>query len=1697
MRKVVKITLFIVFSIFMLLLGAIIYLNSPRGQNFVRGRAEAYLQTKLKTIVHIGHLGYGFPKYIVLADVLFLDEAKDTLLSGGELKIDLSMLKLFHKKVDIQELILKDIHSHIYRNRPDTTYNFSYIMAAFSSNKPQTTTKGTSSSLQIDLDGVKLDDIHVRFDDYTGGMRFAVDLEHLDLKMKKLDLDSMLFHIKDLNVAGLQTYYSQDSSYLPINANHTKTKLNLIADNVNLQRIGLNYDDNLNKFLFGLKLEELQLQLNKFRLADDIIDVKKLVTKNTDIVLTMGSLTTTPAFIDTLIKIDTTNGWNINAGDVDLANVNFKMDDNSQPKQKLGLDYYHLNLKNTVLQIKNFLYTSDTIAGSVKHFSGTEQCGLDVKELITDFNSNPKGATLSNLYFKTSSSLVQDHLEVHYPSVASVIKRQQLLQLKLHIVNSVIGLHDLLMFAPQLKDYELLNKFKNNSSLKVEASITGYLNNMDIAHFYASGLSNTEVLLNGRLSGLPDAKDISYNLQVMRFVSSRKDVSGFIPDSVLSSVRLSDKFGVMGQIAGTQTNYNTDLLLVSTDGRAYIKGTLSMPPGKNKEQYDLFVKTDNLNIGRILKQDSLMGIVSANIKAKGQSFDVKTMAAAIDAEVSGAEIKGYNYHDIKMHATVAQQQGNMNFSSDDSNFKVSLTASGDFTGKYAAVKSDIQIDSVNFKAIKLYSSELRVRGTIHADFPELNPDYPRGRFVWQQPVIVADGKRYFMDSVYVVSNPNADIGQNIIANFDVIQATVTGKTPLTKIGVIIQDHINRHYTFPATDSINNATAITTTGEQGSEDFRIKVKAKSVPAKQVKKDTIAKPSDYNLSLNARVIDKPLLHSLFPGLTSFDSIHVDANLTPRNLALNIKVPNLVYGSTVVQNGIAQIRGSDSAFTYKVTVDELQQSKFIFWYANVHGNLDQNTLTTNISLSDPSDKERFAITASIRQSGDSQVIQLRPGLKLDYNEWTVTEPNRIVLGKGGFYVQNFEISNGGQYIKANSATAKVNTPLKIDITNFMLSNITASISHGDTLLAGGILGATINIDQLYPYPKVTSDLVILQLSVLGDTLGDLRGQVNNNQENVLDTKMTLKGQGNDLALSGSYYLKQDNGNDFNFNLDVNALAPRSFESLAMNEIHNSSGYIRGNLKGTGTVFSPQVTGELHTDNLATTVTRLNAHFKMPAEKMVFSENTVTFNNFNLIDEKGNKAVVNGDIGTKYLPELNFNLTVEANEWRAVHSTLKENKEYYGDLLLTANLTIKGTSNAPYVDGNIFVLKGTKLTITNPDTNPEIQNTKGVVEFVNMRDTSNDKYLIITKKDTVTHKFAHGTDINVNITVNKDAEFSLIIDRASGDFLTVKGEAYLNTAVTPGGVITLSGNYALHSGEYQLNYNFIKRKFLIQDGSSITFAGDPLKGTSLDVTAIYSAKIPPYDLVMRQVPDPAQLNYFKQTLPFEVDLHMAGPVMQPAITFDVQLPENKVYPLTPDQIELVEGKLNQLRTDTAELNKQVFAVLILGRFVSDDPFSSSSTDLQFTAMQSVSTFIGEQLNRAAGKLVKGIDLSADLATAEDYTTGDMRQRTDLNLAASKQLMNDRLKLTVGNDFELEGPQTSNQQSSYLPSNLAADYLLSADGRYTMRVYRKNYDEGVLEGFVTETGLDFIVSFDYNNFKYIFRKEKPKKEEKKLQAND
>jgi hypothetical protein len=102
--------------------------------------------------------------------------------------------------------------------------------------------------------------------------------------------------------------------------------------------------------------------------------------------------------------------------------------------------------------------------------------------------------------------------------------------------------------------------------------------------------------------------------------------------------------------------------------------------------------------------------------------------------------------------------------------------------------------------------------------------------------------------------------------------------------------------------------------------------------------------------------------------------------------------------------------------------------------------------------------------------------------------------------------------------------------------------------------------------------------------------------------------------------------------------------------------------------------------------------------------------------------------------------------------------------------------------------------------------------------------------------------------------------------------------------------------------------------------------------------------------------------------------------------------------------------------------------------------------------------------------------------------------------LLNDRLTVDVGTDFQLEGPTSNTKNTSYIPGNIAVTYDLTADGRYRVRFYRKDEETGVVEGNVVATGASFILQKDYNRFRQVFmskRKRLRQRQDRKQQKAD
>ncbi|HLK98547.1 MAG TPA: translocation/assembly module TamB domain-containing protein, partial [Hymenobacter sp.] len=498
--------------------------------------------------------------------------------------------------------------------------------------------------------------------------------------------------------------------------------------------------------------------------------------------------------------------------------------------------------------------------------------------------------------------------------------------------------------------------------------------------------------------------------------------------------------------------------------------------------------------------------------------------------------------------------------------------------------------------------------------------------------------------------------------------------------------------------------------------------------------------------------------------------------------------------------------------------------------------------------------------------------------------------------------------------------------------------------------------------------------------------------------------------------------------------------------------------------------IDGKINFDNASITTVAIGGPFRINDESLVLVNNEgLSIDRFSIRDSANNALTFDGDVRTTNYTNYNFDLNIKANDFMAVNNTRKQNSLFYGKLLISTNMHIGGNETSPVVDGNLSVNKGTEFTVVIPQRDPGIVSREGVVEFVDFSNPSNNDSLFMAPYDSLNQSALVGFDVATNLVISKEAKFNVVIDEANGDFVNLQGEANLSAGVDPSGKVNLTGTYEIEQGAYQMSYNFIQRRFDIEKGSRLEWYGEPT-AAQVDLTAIYVANTAPLDLVSDYISasSSAIRNTYLQKLPFQVLLNMDGELMKPVLSFDIRLPTDRNYNVSSDIITNVDTRLTQLRQEPSELNKQVFSLLLLGRFVGENPFESSGEGFNAGAYarQSVSKLLTEQLNNLAGGLIGGVDLNFDVASSDDYTTGTRRNRTDLNVGLSKQLLNNRLTVSVGSNFELEGPQNTDQRSSNLAGNVAVSYLVSRDGRYMLRAYRKNEYFGVVDGYIIETGL-------------------------------
>ncbi|WP_462264707.1 translocation/assembly module TamB domain-containing protein [Mucilaginibacter sp.] len=1669
-RIALKTILWIIASVIFLVLLVVILIQVPAVQNFAKDKAVTFLEGKIHTKVKIGHITLGIPKMLVLEDVYFEDQKRDTLIAGEKLKVDIDMLGLLKSKVQINEINLQGITAKISRDK-DSTFNFDYIIKAFASEqKKEPKPKDTTSTLQFKLDKIILDRINIAYKDVTTGNDVKFLLGHFDTRVKEFDLDKMKFSIPKINLSDVDAVVIQTPAGSSVKqaaaVDTATTPLNLTLDlgTIDISKIRLNYRSN--ELATKLDLGKFLVEMDDIDLKNQRVGIKSIELSDTRAALSLAKPQTvqkavaeTARKIDTLVSRTQAKGWALKLAKLQLNNDNVRFDNNAQAPLRRGLDYGHMDIKNLNSEIEDLSYNPDTISGKIKSLAFTDKSGLAVKQFHTNFFYGPKNAYLNDLLLQTPQTIIQKQLQVSYPSIESISKNIGALRINANLDGSRLGLRDVLLIMPTMASMPPFNKMPNGT-LRINGRIIGAVNNLNIPNIEISGLTSTHIKASAVLKGLPDVNKAYFDVNIADFNINRRDIYSVAPaGSIPNTITIPENLNLKGNLKGSMNDFNTRLNLRSSLGNlsAVASAKNIMSKNKNSASYSADIKADNLNAGALIKQPQMVGRVTATINVKGRGLDPKRANLQFNGNVASAYVKGYNYRNLTLRGTAANGHYVTVARMTDPNINFNLNAKANLNKKYPAIYATLDVDSINLQRLHFTTTPMSFHGKILADVPTADPDYLNADVQVTDMVFRNGTQRIALDSISLVSTATPD-SSSLLLKTPFARAHLGGKYKLTEIAPAMQDVVNKYF--------NTALASGPSAKPGKYS----------------------PQQFNFDL--RVVKTDLVTQFVPDLKQLDPIIINGRFNSQSgeLVVNGTMPKIVYGTNVVDNGKLNINTGNNALNYALTFDQISTGPSIkILYPSISGSAQNNKLNVSLQVRDAAKKERYRIAGVFNVLPNAyQFSFLQDGLLLDYTQWAVNADNFFQYGKRGILAHNFAITNSNQVLSVNSSPQTPNAPLNVRFDNFHIETLTR-LAQQDSLQVGGVINGTANVSNIQKSPLFTANMNVGDFSFKGDTVGNIAIKVNNQTAGAYAANVSITGKGNQVDLTGLYYT---DGGRLDMNLNIVNLGMKSIEGFSFGSLKNASGNITGALKITGTTAAPAVRGDINFNKVAFNVAMLNSYFTMPNESITFNNDGILFNDFTLVDSTGNKAILSGTLYTKTFTDFRFGLDLRMDNFRVINSTQADNRLYYGKLFLDSRIRIRGDLNKPIVDGSLTVNDNTNLTIVLPTNDPGVEDRKGVVEDIDQDAPPNlDSVLMAKQLDSIRRSDITGLDVNMTVKVNKNANFNIVIDERNGDVVHISGEANLQGGIDPSGKTNLTGTFVVNRGSYQLSYATVNRRFDFKPGSTITWTGDPTSA-NIDLTAVYIANVPPIDLVNDQLTgSESERTMYKQKLPFNINLNLRNQLLAPRISFDIVLPDSN-YTVSYSVINTVQTRLTQIKRDTNELNKQVLGVLVLGHFIGDNIFQSQggSSGIEGSIRNSVSSLLSDQLNKLAGNLIAGVNLNFDVTSGEDYSSGTAQNRTDLNVGLSKNFLNDRLSVTVGNNFNLEGGNQPGEKSSNIAGNLSVNYKLSKDGRYVLRAYRRN-EYIVIQGQVIETGVGFTLSVDYNRFREIFSRTREEKE--------
>lgn len=1379
-----------------------------------------------------------------------------------------------------------------------------------------------------------------------------------------------------------------------------------------------------------VKLADTRARIIKYKDQDDF-NFQKLVNY-----FSTGDTTT----------VKTPSTWKISYGNLVLDNINFVY---RNERKDITLDeninYNNIHVSNFSGVISKIQIVDKKVFATVSGIKCKEQCGLVLENLNGDVKVSSNQLSCMNMNLKTANSLVKGGFSFTYLEWGDFQDFINKVKIRAQLTDETkVNFKDIAYFVRELNGLDKQIYFSGN----VKGSVSD-LKGEKIKLLFED---QTKFVGDLALKGLPDIKATYIHFDVKTLSTSRSNLQKIptYPFSEKKHLQLPanlSQLGIVtfkGKFNGYLNDFKTNGTFNTALGSLFTDLQMQIDTVKDVVKYNGKLATNNFNLGRLAGLPNL-GAVSLNSNIKGKGVTLKDVDAELNGHINNIAFKGYAYQNISINGNVKNKIFKGKFVMKDNNADLDFDGKIDMNNKVPEMDFISTINKLNLKRLGLV--DIKNDGVISSQlFINLkgdNIDNVSGLINIDNIIYKTEEKEYKI-STFNLALEQGSLEKDIKLTSNIFNLSVNGPFKISNLGPAFNQFLYTYY--PAFFLKNKTNTVYT------DMFKYKLTIK-------KFNTVR-----DLFVNDLTVSPG---SVFDG--DFDASKNILNLNLKSDSIRYKTVKFNVNrieSYSQNNKINLVFKSD----YIDLTDSIRLYNYFMYFVSKDKNTKYNAEWDNKAK--PQNAGKFAGKV-LFENHLATLTYDKIFLTAHDSTWNMVASDTTTIDSSGVVkVKPLIFENGKQGISIYGGLSnKPGEKLAFDLRNFELKQL--SPFFGNALKIEGTLNGQFALHNTAKNLAFSSDLAFDRLKLNDKNLGygELKAEYNNTDKYLYLDGYTSMGVQNPLgekikniSFSGYYYLnKKEESLDISLSAqpaNLTLLNPYLTGIITLN-----SGLVTGDGKITGTPEKPMINGKFKIIKCDMKVDYLNVVYSLKGDIEVYPDQ-ISFQDIKLYDDINKKTapgLLNGNIFHTNFKNMQIDYDINFNNLLVLNKVNNGKEPFYGKAYATGRFGIYGFLNNIAMEIKLKTEKGTVFTI--PLDGPAQVSDNNFIRFVT-RDT--------IKK--VKEEQKSGFTLDMDVEATPEAEVQIVLDAKSGDIIKARGRGDIDLKISNLGKFDMFGEYKINSGEYLFTLeNVITKKFEIQKGSTINWGGSPY-AAEIDITANYKqrasiAPLFPYDTT----------GTYKRRLPVDCKLLMRDKLMSPNISFAIDMP-------TLD--ENTSSKIQSILNDEAELNRQVFSLLLLKSFVTPLQYSSGGGISAGSAIAANGTeMLSNRLSGWLSSLTKEVDIGVN------YRPGSEVSSDELDIALSKQLLNNRL--SIDGNFGFNNNQTTN--TTGLIGDVNLEYKLTEDGRYRVKGFNRSNDntQVTTQGGPYTQGVGVFYREEYETWAELYRRyiKKIKKEPKKTET--